>query len=228
MKESIRKNLGVFDASEMGAVMDTTVVIVGLGGLGGMAANGLVRMGVKRLVLIDHDRFEETNLNRQLFCTRETLGMKKVYVAEEALHAIDPDCDIKVYADRFETLMPSVFEHSDIILDALDSIPLKLQLERIASRHGKPLVHGAVGGWYGQVGISMPASRMLEKYYRSKEEGAEAEEGSPTFTPGVIANLMVLETAKLLAGREEALRDSLLFFDLLTHELRTVTLGDLE
>lgn len=228
MKESVSKNLGVFDETEMEAIMDNTVVIAGLGGLGGMVANGLVRLGVKRLVLIDHDRFEETNLNRQLFCTGETLGMKKVYVAEEALHAIDPDCDIKVYADRFETLMPSVFEHADIVVDALDSIPLKLQLERIASRHEKPLVHGAIGGWYGQVGISMPSSRVLEKYYRSKEEGSETEEGSPTFTPGVIANLMVLEIAKLLANREEALRNRLMFLDLLTYEIRSVTLEELK
>lgn len=227
MKESVQKNLGVFNASEMEAIMDTTVVIVGLGGLGGMVANGLVRMGVRRLVLIDHDRFEKTNLNRQLFCNRETLGMKKVYVAEEALHAIDPDCDIKVYADRFETLMPSVFEHADVVVDALDSIPLKLQLERIASRHEKPLLHGAIGGWCGQVGISMPGSRVLEKYYQSRKEGAEAEEGSPTFTPGVIGNLMVLEAAKLLAGREEALQDTLMFLDLLTYETSTITLEEL-
>lgn len=228
MKESVQKNLGVFNASEMEAIMDTTVAIVGLGGLGGMVANGLVRLGVRRLVLIDHDRFEKTNLNRQLFCTEETLGMKKVYVVEEALHAINPDCDIKVYADRFETLMPSVFEHVDVVVDALDSIPLKLQLERIASRHGKPLLHGAVGGWCGQVGISMPNARMLEKYYQSRDEGAEAEEGSPTFTPGVIGSLMVLESAKLLAGKGEALRDKLLFVDLLTHETSTITLEELK
>lgn len=227
MKESVRKNLGVLDESQQETIMDTTVLIVGLGGLGGMVANGLVRMGVKRLVLIDHDRFEESNLNRQLFATKETLGMKKVYVAEEALHAINPDCDIKVYADRFETLMPSVFEHADIVVDALDSIPLKLQLERIASRYGKPLVHGAIGGWYGQIGISMPESRVLERYYQSKNKGAEAEEGSPTFTPGVIGNLMVLETVKLLSGREEALQDTLVFVDLLTYETTTISLEEL-
>ena len=228
MKESLRKNLGVFEESEMDRLMDHTVVIVGLGGLGGMIANGLVRLGVRRLVLIDHDRFEKSNLNRQLFCTQETLGMKKVYVAEEALRLINPEVDIKVYADRFETLTPSVFDHADLIVDALDNIPLKLQLERIASRHEKPLMHGAIGGWYGQLGISMPGTRLLEQYYRSKTEGIEAEEGSPTFTPGVIANLMVTEIAKFLSGREETLRDRLLFLDLLEYDFRIVRLEDLD
>ncbi len=227
MSKRVQKNLGVFTDSELENIMESTVAIVGLGGLGGMLANGLARLGLRRLVLIDHDRFEEDNMNRQLFCTRETLGMKKVYAAEEALHAIDPDLDIKVYADRFETLPPAVFAHVDLIVDALDAIPLKRQLELIASRHGKPLIHGAIGGWYGQVGISMPSSRLLEKYYRTLEEGVEAEEGSPTFTPGVIANIMVSEISKLLSGKEEALKDRLLFLDLRSFEVRTIKLEDL-
>ncbi|MFP4078953.1 MAG: ThiF family adenylyltransferase, partial [Candidatus Izemoplasmataceae bacterium] len=83
MKESVQKNLGAFSVEEMETITDKTVIIVGLGGLGGMVANGLVRLGVKRFVLIDHDRYETTNMNRQLFCTEETLGMLKVLAAEE-------------------------------------------------------------------------------------------------------------------------------------------------
>lgn len=224
MKESVQKNLGAFSVEEMETITDKTVIIVGLGGLGGMVANGLVRLGVKRFVLIDHDRYEATNMNRQLFCTEETLGMLKVLAAEEALHKIDADVDIKVYAERFENLPPSVFHRADLIVDGLDSIPLKLQLERIASRHETPLLHGAIGGWYGQLGLSMPASRLLERYYKTTELGAKNEEESPTFTPGVIANIMVGEAAKVLSGNESGLYNRLLFIDLLNHDFKTITL----
>ncbi|MFW6298330.1 MAG: HesA/MoeB/ThiF family protein [Bacillota bacterium] len=228
MNERVQKNLGIFSLEELKTIRDKTVIIVGLGGLGGMVANGLVRLGVKRLVLIDHDRYEAPNMNRQLFCTEETLGMLKVLATEEALYKIDPDIDIKVFAERFENLPPSVFHRADLIVDGLDSIPLKLQLERIASRHAVPLLHGAIGGWYGQLGISMPDSRLLEHHYKRMESGVEAEEDSPTFTPGVVANLMVCEAAKVLADNEAGLYNTLLFIDLLDYDVKTLTLADME
>ncbi|MFW5913462.1 MAG: HesA/MoeB/ThiF family protein [Bacillota bacterium] len=227
MKKRVQKNLGVFSPEEMETISDKTVIIVGLGGLGSMVANGLVRLGVRRFVLIDHDRYEATNMNRQLFCTEETLGMLKVLAAEEALHRIDSDVDIKVYAERFENLPPSVFHRADLIVDALDFITLKLQLERIASRHEAPLLHGAIGGWYGQAGLSMPSSRLLERYYKRTDSGVENEEGSPTFTPGVVANIMVGEAAKVLSENESGLYNRLLFIDLLDHDFRTITLKEM-
>ena len=115
------------------------------------------------------------------------------------------------------------YEGVDLIFDCLDSIPSRLYLQRVGERFNIPLIHGAIGGWYGQVAIVWPGSKLLSNIYGTRREGIERVLGNPPFTPAFIATLMVSEGIKLLLGRKEK-ENTVLFADLLNNQWQYVTL----
>ncbi|MFW5895076.1 MAG: HesA/MoeB/ThiF family protein [Bacillota bacterium] len=205
------------------ALKRQNVLIVGAGGLGGYVANGLIRLGVEKLTLVDMDIYELSNLNRQLFSSMETIGQHKAEVVMDACLKIRPEANIKAYLKPVETLEETLFEESfDCVIDAVDSIATRLFLEDFASRLGVPLLHGAIGGWYGQIGVAMPKSGLLKRIYGDRDSGLEKTLGSPTFTPGVVGSLMVSEFVKLTLKDERALLNRILFIDLLHHDVEII------
>lgn len=107
-----------------------TVVVLGLGGVGGSCAEALCRVGIGKLILVDSDSFELTNLNRQVLATREVLNMKKCDVAKKRFVSINPDVKIITYA---EFCLPNNFEFMfnfkpDYIADCIDTITTKIFL----------------------------------------------------------------------------------------------------
>ena len=126
----------------MEKLKNSTVAIVGLGGVGGSAAEALCRMGVGRLILIDNDDVDDTNRNRQLFATAETVGMDKVDAAAMRLRAINPDAELIL---KKEFYLPEnsdfLFDlQPDLILDAIDTVTSKLHIAKTCKEKGIPLV----------------------------------------------------------------------------------------
>lgn len=216
------QNRGVFSLNDMDVFQKKTVMIVGLGGLGGYLANSLVRLGFSDFILVDHDHFTQSNLNRQVFCTEKTVGMKKTDVTKNALLDIHHAVRIDTFDQRIETLDMSMLRKPDVLFDAVDSPNVKCYLEQFAHQLNIPLVHGAIGGWYGQLGILLPNVNRLESLYHLHEQGMENDLKSPTFTPAIIANMMVLEYAKYLTCPKDALVNKILFCDTLNHEYRVL------
>ncbi|MCL2304701.1 MAG: tRNA threonylcarbamoyladenosine dehydratase [Planctomycetaceae bacterium] len=106
------------------------VVVVGLGAVGGQAAEALARAGVGRLRLVDHDTVRESNLNRQIFATWDMLGQKKTEVAEKRIHSISPGCHVETL-DTFvhrDTLDQVLADKPDVVIDAIDSLNPKVEL----------------------------------------------------------------------------------------------------
>ncbi len=200
-----------------------SILIVGLGGLGGFIANALVRLGARHLVLVDNDVFEESNLNRQLFSHQDALNQPKVKVVKEELLKINPQCQIDAFINRIEDIENEpLIEKATVVFDAVDSIQVRLWIERFASKKKIPLVHGALGGWYGEIAFIEPGVKMLEMLYGKKKQGIEKDLGSPTFTPPIVANMMVTEFIKWLHDDEELLRNRLLIIDLKNHSYQVV------
>ena len=121
----------------------STVLILGLGGVGGYVLEGLVRAGVGRFVLADCDVFSESNLNRQILATRETVGRKKTEVASERARAINPEAEVFTY-DAFldQNTVPELFSLSEIsfCVDAVDNVTAKIAAVCEAKRRGVPVV----------------------------------------------------------------------------------------
>ncbi len=214
------RNKNTFSEEETTLLGQKRVFVAGCGGLGGFVIEELARLGVGHITAVDGDVFEETNLNRQLFSRMDTLGMSKAQAARERMEEVNPEITVTaiktmITAENANTLLAG----HDAVVDALDNTGARFALEKACEELGIPMIHGAIGGWYGQVAVIFPGDRLLESLYSQQEEkGAEVELGNPSFTPAVIASIEVAETAKVLLGKEEVLRNRLLTIDLLHHE----------
>ena len=118
------------------------VAVFGLGGVGGYAAEALVRSGVGTLDFIDHDRVDESNLNRQILATADTIGRYKADVARERALSVNPDAVVNAYRVFYtpETAAQFDFTRYDYVIDAIDTVTGKLSLAETAYRTGTPLI----------------------------------------------------------------------------------------
>ncbi|MFB0919083.1 MAG: HesA/MoeB/ThiF family protein [Clostridiaceae bacterium] len=222
--ERYKRNESALSKKENLSLRDKKVCIVGCGGLGGYIIEMLSRLGVGNLTLVDGDKFEVSNLNRQLLSTPLNLGTSKAKAASDRVSLINPEVNVVVY-DVFldKSNARRIIEGNDLVIDALDGKEARLILEDQCEESGIPLIHGAIGGWYGQVGVIYPGSRILHQVYEGKaEKGIEEKLGNPAFTPALIASIEVSEAVKVLVGRETELKNKLLFIDILNNEFITV------
>ncbi|WP_400150905.1 tRNA threonylcarbamoyladenosine dehydratase, partial [Candidatus Methanarcanum hacksteinii] len=119
------------------ALRDSYVVLAGVGAVGGYALEGLVRAGVGHIKIIDADVFNDTNLNRQILATVNTIGQPKAIVAIERARSINPDIDISAEMEFVsEDTLPSLLSKKpDVLVDAIDTIQHKVSLLRYAATH---------------------------------------------------------------------------------------------
>ena len=219
-----RYNEGTLGCAGQQRLLEATVMIVGLGGLGGYVLELLARCGIGRVVAVDPDRFEVTNLNRQLLADHTSIALPKVESARKRVAAVNGAVEFIGHEMRVEDLPQAAYDGVELIFDCLDQVHSRLHLEEAGTRLIIPIVHGAIGGWYGQVALVNPASGMLTALYGTREAGIEKNLGNPTFTPAVIASLMVSEGVKVLLGKP--VREGGVFFvDLLTDTWEFVPLA---
>jgi len=216
--EQYENNLGIMTSKELETIQQKKIMIVGLGGLGGHLADNLVRLGVSKLMLVDFDVFEVSNLNRQLYSTQHNIGDYKVHVLREQLQKINQDCLIEVSIEKIEDLLIENLRDIDYIVDAVDSPQTKIHIAELANKLKIPLVHGACAGWYGQVGIILPGCTLIKDVYQNQKHGIEMELLNPSFTPAAIAAIMVSEFVKYLNQKKSATINQLRLIDLLNAE----------
>jgi molybdopterin/thiamine biosynthesis adenylyltransferase len=214
--ERYRRNLGTIGLAGQCKLLDSCVAVVGAGGLGGYVIEGLARMGIGRLILIDGDKYVENNLNRQLGCTEVSLGQSKAVVMKQRIAEVNSAVEVTVCAAWLgEENAPSLVQGAQVLVDALDNLPTRLVLQRVAARLNVPLVHGAIAGYIGQVLTILPGDSGLMGLYADKpgvDKGIEVSLGNPAATPMLVAAWQVSEVIKLLVGGP-VLNRRLLVFD---------------
>jgi tRNA A37 threonylcarbamoyladenosine dehydratase len=142
MKESFSRLAKLVGDEGIKRLSSKRVAVFGLGGVGGSVAEALVRSGIGTLGVIDNDVYTESNLNRQIFATGETLGVKKVCAAKERLLSINPECIVSTY-DLFylpETETEIDFSDYDYIVDAIDTVSAKIAIITRAKNEGVPVI----------------------------------------------------------------------------------------
>ena len=213
------RSTGVLTPDEIGLLRTKSVFVAGCGGLGGHIIQNLARMGIGQMTIADSDCFDETNLNRQIFCTEHNLGMSKVSETEAAVNSINPETVINTLPVRITSHNAAkMISGHDIVMDATDNIETRLILEDACTRCNIPLVHGAVCDWYGQAAVSMPGSGLLHTLYGNASDtctSGPVKETNGSFTPAVIAGIQSSEAIKLATGKSTPLADRVLFADLL-------------
>jgi molybdopterin/thiamine biosynthesis adenylyltransferase len=222
------RNMGTVGLEGQLTLLQSQVAVIGLGGLGGYAVEGLARMGVGRLILVDGDVFLDHNLNRQTLSTEETLGRAKCAVAEERVRRVNgavevETCSEYATAENLQGILSGV----DVVIDALDRLPTRMILQRAAAQARVPMVHGAIAGGMGQVMTVLPGDLGLRALYGDgplPEHGAEAELGTPAPSPMMVAALQVHETIKILTGKGQLLRGRILFIDAISGDAHVLGL----
>lgn len=189
------------------------VFVAGAGGLGCPVSIYLTAAGVGHLRLVDHDKVDLTNLNRQVVHWTADVGRKKVDSAQEKLNKLNPNVTVETLSvtisDENASELVSGF---DLIVDAMDNLSTRYLLNKTAIEHGVPFVHGAVNGFEGRAMTVIPGkTACLRCLYR----GPIPESKFPVIgvTPAVIACIQATEVIKYLLGIGDLLANRLLAYD---------------
>jgi adenylyltransferase/sulfurtransferase len=189
------------------------VFIAGVGGLGSVTAIYLAAAGVGVIRIVDHDKVELSNLNRQILHRAEDIGKKKVDSAAKRLKSINPEVKIEAVAEKMtEANISELVTGFDLIVDAMDNLPTRYLLNKIAIDKEIPFFHGAVNGFEGRAMTIIPGqTACLRCVYRE----AVVEGSFPVVgvTPGVIGCIQATEVIKYLLGAGQLLGNRLLVYD---------------
>ncbi|MGB5913139.1 MAG: ThiF family adenylyltransferase [Promethearchaeia archaeon] len=141
---------------------DSCIMVVGVGALGCEIAKDFALMGIGKLVLIDLDTVETSNLSRQMLFRPGDEGRPKAEVAAERLKEMNPYLEVDFYFEKLQKLPMSVYEESDVIIAALDNFNARLDLNKICLRLKKPMIEGGTVGFEGHVQIVIPEGSGIE------------------------------------------------------------------
>ena len=200
---------------------ESRIAVIGSGGLGGHVILLLARIGIGHLRIIDGDVFDETNLNRQPLCNKETINKAKPVVAADAINLINPSVEVSIITDKVSVANAEhILSEIDVIVDALDNMDDRLMVEKVAKKNRITFVHGAVAGFEGQVTTIFPEDKGLTFLYG--ENGCQVNDkyspetiwGVPVLAPALIASIQAMEVVKILLNRSGVFRNKLVNIDL--------------
>jgi adenylyltransferase/sulfurtransferase len=190
------------------------VVVAGVGGLGCPASLYLAAAGVGSILLIDNERFELNNLNRQILSSTKDVGRLKSEAAREKLEALNPEIEVvSKPVEITENNIRELIRGSNVVVDAMDNWKTRFILNEGCVRERIPLVHAGISSWNGQMTTIFPGKGPC---LRCLISGSPPEiKPFPVLgaTPGVFAMLQVMEVIKLLTGLGNPLIGKLLIFD---------------
>ncbi|HST01198.1 MAG TPA: molybdopterin-synthase adenylyltransferase MoeB [Usitatibacter sp.] len=222
--------LNEFGEEAQERLLAARALVVGAGGLGSAALMYLASSGIGHITVVDGDRVELTNLQRQVVHRNDSIGTPKAASAAETLAAINPEIEIEALDERAgpERLMALV-RSADVVLDCSDNFATRHALNRACVAARKPLVSGAGIRFDGQVAV-FDLRRDDSPCYHClfADDAREADERCATmgvFAPlvGVVGTFQALEAIKLVAGIGDSLAGRLMLFDALAsrwHEVR--------
>lgn len=224
------RNMRSLSPADQAALLRAQVGVVGLGGLGGAVVEVLARIGVGRMVLADGDRFEESNLNRQLLSTLERMEVAKADAARERIAQVNPSVAVAAHQQLVTSEnADALLRGCDVVVDCLDNLPGRFVLEDACRRIGCPLVSAAVAGASGHVTTIFPEDRGLRLIYGEPRglpaKGAETALGTLPYAVVFLATLECAEVVKLILKKGRPLRNRLLVADLTDTVIEVINLG---
>ncbi|HEX9739010.1 MAG TPA: molybdopterin-synthase adenylyltransferase MoeB [Candidatus Limnocylindria bacterium] len=203
-------------------LLDARVLLIGAGGLGSPAALYLAAAGIGTMGIVDDDVVDESNLQRQVLHTADRVGMPKTDSAEMTLTALNPDVSVVRHQERLDAAnVERLVAEYDVIVDGTDNFETRYLLNDVSVVLRKPVVHGSIYRWDGQVTTFMPFAGPC---YRCLYPTQPPEELAPACAvagvlgvlPGIIGLLQANETVKLVLGVGETLAGRMLLFDAMT------------
>lgn len=211
-------------------ILDSTVLVIGLGGLGSAIGYYLAGAGVGHLLLNDFDEVEWSNLQRQIVHDESRVGMNKALSARQSLQALNSDIRIDAFSEKLDKRqLLEQAKCSDVIVDATDNFRTRHLINEISLQSGKPLVSGAAIKLEGQLSVfnasaSSPCYQCLYGYGSNDEDMTCSSNGVLAPLVGIIGAMQAAETLKLIGGFGETLDGRVLILDARSMRIRTLTL----
>lgn len=156
------RNIGFITPGEQDRLRQACIFICGTGGMGGAAIQSLVRTGLGHLILADIDNFETSNLNRQVFCTLETVGEHKAEATAQACKLINPEAEIEILKDNWTEEVRDLVGRSHVVINGTDDLGASLLLYRTARELGKPVLD-AYASPLPSIMVTRPTDPMPEE-----------------------------------------------------------------
>ncbi len=224
-RQTILKEVGLEGQKKL---MDSNVVIVGMGGLGCPVAQSLIACGIRTLRIIDGDVVELSNLHRQPLYGFEDIGRMKVHAAKDSLQNLSKEALIEpVHSFLDEDNGFELIEDATVVIDATDNISTRKLVDKLCKRSNIPMIYGALYRYEGQVAIlNANGSGGYSELFPIEPSSAEtcSEAGILGMLPGIIGNIQALETVKLILDIKPNLVGKLLLYDGMNHTTQTIKL----
>jgi molybdopterin/thiamine biosynthesis adenylyltransferase/rhodanese-related sulfurtransferase len=203
-------------------LLDARVLLIGAGGLGSPASLYLAAAGVGTLGIVDADVVDDSNLQRQIVHSTNTLGEPKVLSAKRTIEALNPDVQVLAYQERLtsENVERILADGWDVIVDGADNFPTRYLVNDASIWNDIPVVHGSIYRFEGQVTVFHPhvgpCYRCLYPAPPPPELAPSCAEGGVLgVLPGIVGSLQASEALKLILGAGDTLTGRLLLFDAL-------------
>lgn len=226
--ERYNRNILIKEIDEAGQkkLLSSKVLVLGAGGLGSTVIANLAAIGIGNIGIVDNDKLELSNLNRQYIHKFENIGKIKVDSAKEWLQQFNPDINVETHTLRLDdNNYKNIVKDYDLIIDCFDSYKSKFLLNKIAIESEKTLIHGGVTEFYGQATTIKPGkTACLACIIPDFDVNAYVIKGviSPAVT--TIASIESMEAIKVILDLGETLENKLLTYNGLTMDFRKINL----
>lgn len=208
-------------------LLDGSVLVVGAGGLGAPLLLYLAAAGIGHIGIVDFDRVDVSNLQRQVLFTTEDVGNLKAESALGRIKALNPDVDVVAYNFRFDAVNArKLVADYDVVLDATDDIGTKYLINDTCVENGTPFVHAAVNCYGGNVMTVVPGSACLRCVFpEAVKQKDSSEYGVFGAVPGIAGAVQAAEVVKLIAGVGKPLVNRMMSFDALAMKFNVISVA---
>jgi len=220
-RNTLIQNIGTEGQKKL---LASKVLICGAGGLGSTVIANLASMGIGFIGIIDNDKLELSNLNRQYIHKFANIGVEKTDSAKQWINQYNSEVNVKTYNLRLtEDFDLSILTEYDLIMDCFDSYESKFTLNKLCSQAKKPLIHGGVTEFYGQVMTIIPEkTACLNCLFPNPDPHAYVIKGVVSPSVSLIASLQSMETLKYLLNIGELITDKILSYNALKQEFKQI------
>ena len=223
-RQIVLKNVGTIGQKK---ILNSNVLIVGVGGLGCPIVDYLTRAGVGKIGIVDYDKVDTSNIHRQSIYTLKDVGKYKVEVLKKKIIDINPDTKTKIYKNKITKKNAyKILNQFDIIVDCSDNFKTKFLLNEFANKLKKKLIVGAISGYDGHIfsfNFKRNNEACLKCFYQSEviEEVLNCEtDGILGPVAGVVGNIQANEALKNILGLQNQLKNKILIINLLNLTFR--------
>ena len=207
-------------------ILESSVLVIGAGGLGCPSSIYLVAAGVGTIGIVDNDVVDLSNLQRQILHNTSSIGSPKTESAKATLNEINPLTEVRTYQEQLTSAnILDIIEPYDIIVDGTDNFPTRYLINDASVWTGKPNIHGSVFRFEGQVTLfhpdNGPCYRCLYPHPTPPDLAPScADAGVLGVLPGIVGMLQAVETLKFIIGQGDSLAGRLITYDALTTTFR--------